>query len=187
MELYLALAILMFWPLLCSGQLFSHISHWSHFQPGEDGGGVDSDGADGRTTRFSPRSTSKTLILPSKGPFSRLAWHRGWRERALAAPLVNWKWPLGSNRFLIYLYWTEHRFGSNVWSFNINRHQVWFKHVPTPNFLLADSFPVHTAQTTQKLLLQVSIDINLVNVRCIVLPSDISIAVHMCHNSHVTV
>jgi len=32
--------------------------------------------------------------------------------------------------------------------------QVWFKHVPTPNFLLADSFPVHTAQTTQKLLLQ---------------------------------
>ena len=37
-----------------------------------------------------------------------------------------------------------------------NHNQVWFKHVPTPNFLLADSFPVHTAQTTQKLLLQVS-------------------------------
>ena len=36
-----------------------------------------------------------------------------------------------------------------------NHNQVWFKHVPTPNFLLADSFPVHTAQTTQKLLLQV--------------------------------
>merc|ERR1719220_324100 len=32
--------------------------------------------------------------------------------------------------------------------------QVWFKHVPQSNFLLADSFPVHTAQTTQKLLLQ---------------------------------
>ena len=36
-----------------------------------------------------------------------------------------------------------------------DHNQVWFKHVPTPNFLLADSFPVHTAQTTQKLLLQV--------------------------------
>merc|ERR1719431_1346338 len=32
--------------------------------------------------------------------------------------------------------------------------QVWFKHVPQSNFLLADSFPVHTAQKTQKLLLQ---------------------------------
>ena len=34
--------------------------------------------------------------------------------------------------------------------------QVWFRHVPQPNFLLADSFLVHTAQTTQKLLLQVT-------------------------------
>ena len=34
--------------------------------------------------------------------------------------------------------------------------QVWFKHVPQSNFLLADSFPVHTAQKTQKLLLEVS-------------------------------
>ena len=33
---------------------------------------------------------------------------------------------------------------------------VWFKHVPQSNFLLADSFPVHTAQKTQKLLLEVS-------------------------------
>jgi len=31
---------------------------------------------------------------------------------------------------------------------------VWFKHVPQSNFLLADSFPVHTAQKTQKLLLE---------------------------------
>ena len=44
------------------------------------------------------------------------------------------------------------RFGSNI---DPHPNQVWFKHVPTPNFLLADSFPVHTAQTTQKLLLQV--------------------------------
>ena len=34
---------------------------------------------------------------------------------------------------------------------------VWFKHVPQSNFLLADSFPVHTAQKTQKLLLEVSL------------------------------
>ena len=33
---------------------------------------------------------------------------------------------------------------------------VWFKHVPQSNFLLADSFPVHTAQKTQKLLLDLS-------------------------------
>jgi len=31
---------------------------------------------------------------------------------------------------------------------------VWFKHVPQSNFLLADSFPVHTAPKTQKLLLE---------------------------------
>lgn len=33
---------------------------------------------------------------------------------------------------------------------------VWFRHVPQPNFLLADSFAVHTAATTQKMLLEVS-------------------------------
>ena len=32
---------------------------------------------------------------------------------------------------------------------------VWFRHVPATNFLLADSYHVHTAQTTQKLLLEV--------------------------------
>ena len=32
---------------------------------------------------------------------------------------------------------------------------VWFRHVPQPNFLLADSFAVHTAATTQKMLLEV--------------------------------
>ena len=35
--------------------------------------------------------------------------------------------------------------------------EVWFKHVPQPNFLLADSFPVHTSQSTQKLLLKVGL------------------------------
>ena len=33
--------------------------------------------------------------------------------------------------------------------------EVWFKNVPSPNFLLADCFNVHTAPTVQKLLLQV--------------------------------
>ena len=32
---------------------------------------------------------------------------------------------------------------------------VWFKHVPATNFLLADSYHVHTAQATQKILLEV--------------------------------
>jgi len=31
---------------------------------------------------------------------------------------------------------------------------VWFRHVPTTNFLLADSYHVHTAQSTQKILLE---------------------------------
>ena len=35
---------------------------------------------------------------------------------------------------------------------------VWFRHVPQPNFLLADSFAVHTAATTQKMLLEVRTD-----------------------------
>ena len=34
---------------------------------------------------------------------------------------------------------------------------VWFRHVPTTNFLLADSYHVHTAQSTQKILLEVEI------------------------------
>ena len=33
--------------------------------------------------------------------------------------------------------------------------EVWFRHVPQSNFLLADSYNVHTAQHTQKLLLEV--------------------------------
>ena len=33
---------------------------------------------------------------------------------------------------------------------------VWFRHVPATNFLLADSYHVHTAQTTQKRLLEVN-------------------------------
>ena len=33
--------------------------------------------------------------------------------------------------------------------------KVWFQHVATPNFLLADSFPVHTADQTKKLVLKV--------------------------------
>ena len=34
--------------------------------------------------------------------------------------------------------------------------EVWFRHVPQSNFLLADSYHVHTAQHTQKLLLEVN-------------------------------
>ena len=33
--------------------------------------------------------------------------------------------------------------------------EVWFRHVPQSNFLLADSYHVHTAQHTQSLLLEV--------------------------------
>ena len=33
---------------------------------------------------------------------------------------------------------------------------VWFRHVPPTNFLLADSYHVHTAHSTQKLLLEVN-------------------------------
>jgi hypothetical protein len=33
---------------------------------------------------------------------------------------------------------------------------VWFRHVAKPNFLLADSYPVHTAAPTQAALLKVS-------------------------------
>ena len=32
---------------------------------------------------------------------------------------------------------------------------VWFRHVPPTNFLLADSYHIHTAQQTQKILLEV--------------------------------
>ena len=32
---------------------------------------------------------------------------------------------------------------------------VWFRHVPPTNFLLADSYNIHTAQQTQKILLEV--------------------------------
>lgn len=33
--------------------------------------------------------------------------------------------------------------------------EVWFRHVPQSNFLLADSYHVHTAQHTQTRLLEV--------------------------------
>ena len=36
--------------------------------------------------------------------------------------------------------------------------EVWFRHVPQSNFLLADSYHVHTAQQTQTRLLEVSED-----------------------------
>ena len=36
--------------------------------------------------------------------------------------------------------------------------EVWFRHVPQSNFLLADSYHVHTAQHTQTRLLEVSQD-----------------------------
>ena len=35
---------------------------------------------------------------------------------------------------------------------------VWFRHVPPTNFLLADSYHIHTAQQTQKILLEVRAD-----------------------------
>ena len=35
---------------------------------------------------------------------------------------------------------------------------VWFRHVPATNFLLADSYHVHTAQQTQKILLEVRLE-----------------------------
>jgi len=38
--------------------------------------------------------------------------------------------------------------------FSVWLEKVWFQHVPTPNFLLADSFPVHTADLTKKLVLK---------------------------------
>ena len=34
--------------------------------------------------------------------------------------------------------------------------EVWFRHVPQANFLLADSYHVHTAQQTQTRLLEVN-------------------------------
>ena len=34
---------------------------------------------------------------------------------------------------------------------------VWFRHVPPTNFLLADSYHIHTAQQTQKILLEVRV------------------------------
>ena len=39
--------------------------------------------------------------------------------------------------------------------------QVWFRHVPPTNFLLADSYHVHTAHSTQKILLEVNISYKL--------------------------
>jgi len=40
--------------------------------------------------------------------------------------------------------------------FGVWLEQVWFSSVPTPSFLLADSFPVHTEEQTKKLVLKVN-------------------------------
>jgi len=40
--------------------------------------------------------------------------------------------------------------------FSMWMESVWFRHVAKPNFLLADSYPVHTAAPTQAALLKVS-------------------------------
>ena len=42
---------------------------------------------------------------------------------------------------------------------------VWFRHVPPTNFLLADSYHIHTAQQTQKILLEVRADKNIFAVK----------------------
>ena len=39
--------------------------------------------------------------------------------------------------------------------FSVWMESVWFRHVGKPNFLLADSYPVHTAAPTQAALLKV--------------------------------
>ncbi len=43
-----------------------------------------------------------------------------------------------------------------VSEFSAWMESVWFRHVAKPNFLLADSYPVHTAAPTQAALLKVS-------------------------------
>ncbi len=40
--------------------------------------------------------------------------------------------------------------------FSVWLERVWFSHVTTPSFLLADSFSVHTAELTKKLVLKVT-------------------------------
>jgi hypothetical protein len=44
--------------------------------------------------------------------------------------------------------------------FSMWMESVWFRHVAKPNFLLADSYPVHTAAPTQAALLKVSEIVN---------------------------